>query len=326
MCIFLENYLSMKISALALALLISNFGYSQTTQLGLVCDIWPPFTNAPGETAVATEIVKTALNKNAIAVKERVLNFEMLLKGLEAGTFQGSPALWKTPEREEYLLFSKPILHNQLVLVGLKGADVSATSLDDLKGKKVALVEGYAYGEEVEGAEGVVFLKGKNDQANVLLLLEKKVDYILVDGLLVAYLRSYQAEDAKRHLEIGRTPLMTKALYFAIQKDIEDSESIISSFNEAISQMQTDGTYHRILKLNWIQVDVDGDGVLEMIPGTNAGRVMKNAYSLNGSTGDSADIYYNGKLLNWEELPDDVKRTGINSQDVQDVTFLSFGL
>jgi hypothetical protein len=217
-------------------------------------------------------------------------------------------------------------LHNQLVLVGLKGADVSATSMSDLDGKRVALVEGYAYGEEVEKAEGVVLTKGKNDQANLLLLLEKKVDYILVDGLLVAYLRSYQAKDADKHLELGTTPLVTKALHFAIQKNIEDAQELMKKFNESIAEMQVDGTYHRILKLNWIQADVDGDGVLEMIPGANAGRVMKNAYSLNGSSSDSSNIYYNGKLLNWEDLPDDVKRTGINSQDVQDVTFLSFGL
>jgi polar amino acid transport system substrate-binding protein len=316
----------MKIHVLAFALLVSIFGYSQTTQLGLAYDIWPPFTNIPEETAVATEIVKTALNRNSIAVKERVLDFNLVIKGLEAGSFQASPALWKTEERDKFLLYSEPILHNQLVLVGLKGADVSATSMSDLDGKRVALVEGYAYGEEVEKAEGVVLTKGKNDQANLLLLLEKKVDYILVDGLLVAYLRSYQAKDADKHLELGTTPLVTKALHFAIQKNIEDAQELMKKFNESIAEMQVDGTYHRILKLNWIQADVDGDGVLEMIPGANAGRVMKNAYSLNGSSSDSSNIYYNGKLLNWEDLPDDVKRTGINSQDVQDVTFLSFGL
>ncbi|MGB6034947.1 MAG: transporter substrate-binding domain-containing protein [Cryomorphaceae bacterium] len=316
----------MKFYALVIALSVSFFGYSQPTQLGLASDVWPPFTNSPGETAVAMEIVKTALNKNAIAVKERILDFETVIKGLEAGTFQGSPALWKTEKREQYLLYSEPILHNQLVLVGLKGADVSATSIDNLKGKRVGLVEGYAYGEEIEGAEGVTFTKGKNDQANVLQLLEKNLDYILVDGLLVAYLRSYQAEDAEKHLEMGTTPLVTRALHFAIQKDIEDAEELMKNFNAAISEMQVDGTYHRILKLNWIQADVDGDGILEMIPGANAGRVMKNAYSLNGSSSDSSNIYYNGKLLNWEDLPDDVKRTGINSQDVQDVTFMSFGL
>ena len=100
----------------------------------------------------------------------------------------------------------------------------------------------------------------------------------------------------------------------------------MADFDKTIAVMQTDGTYHRILKLSWIQVDVDGDGTLEMVPGANAGREMQHAYSINGQNSDSSRIYYSGKYYNWEDLPDDVKRTGINQRDVQDVTFLSFGL
>ncbi|MCH2214870.1 MAG: transporter substrate-binding domain-containing protein [Flavobacteriales bacterium] len=314
----------MKVSVFFLLIISSIALDAQPTQIGLVCDVWPPFTNKPGETAVATEIVKTALNKNSIAVKERVLDFEMVMKGLESGAFQSSPALWYTEERMEYLIYSKPILHNQLILVGRKGSDVSAKAISELAGKKVGLVEGYAYGESVDLAVGVQFVKDKNDQANLMALLEKKVDYILVDGLLVAYLRSYQSKDAEKHLEIGNSPLIAKSLHFAVQKSIEGSEKLMVEFDKTIAEMQKDGTYHRILKLNWIQVDVDGDGTLEMIPGANAGREMQNAYSINGQNSDNSRIYYSGKYYNWEELPEDVRRTGINRRDVQDATFLSF--
>jgi len=305
---------------------ISTTLQAQTTQLTLASDIWPPFTNAPGETAVAMEIVKTALNRNSIAVKPKVADFTIVLEGLEKGIFQGSSALWKTSEREEYLIYSKPYLFNQLVLVGRKGSDVSAQNMSELSGKKIAVVAGYAYGEGIANDESAVFIEGKNDQANLIKLLEGKVDYMLVDALLVAYLRSYQAADAKKHLEIGTVPLESHGLHFAIRRDIEGAEEIISEFNQTIAEMQADGTYHRILKLNWIQADVDGDGNLEMIPGQNAGKRPENAYSLSGPSASSNRIYHEGKYLNWEDLPDDVKRTGINQADVQDVTFLSFGL
>lgn len=308
------------------ALFAAIIGQSQTTQLTLASDIWPPFTNVPGETAVAMEIVKTALNRNSIAVKPKVVDFNLVLKGLNEGGFQGSSALWKTEEREELLLFSQPYLFNQLVLVGRKGSDVSATSLAEMAGKRIAVVSGYAYGQAITQEKSVEFIEGKNDQANLLKLLEGKVDYMLVDALLVAYLRSYQAEDAEKHLEIGAVPIESHGLHFAIRKDVEGAEEIISAFDETILKMQSDGTYHRILKLSWIQADVDGDGTLEMIPGQNAGIKPENAYSLSGKASTSQRIYHNGEYLNWEDLPDDVKRTGINEADVQDVTFLSFGL
>ncbi len=299
---------------------------AQVTQLNLAFDVWPPFTNEPGKTSVAEEIVKTALNRNSIGVKPRIVDFPIVLKGLEEGTFQGSPSLWKTSEREEYLIYSKPFLHNQIILVGKKGANVSAKSLNELEGKRIALVKGYAYGEEVLSANGVEFIEGKNDQANLLALLEGKVDYMLVDALLVAYLRSYQPKDAEKFLALGEAPLVSHGLYFAMRKDVDGAEEIMASFNKEIDKMKVDGTYHRILKLSWIQVDVDGDGTLEMIPGKNAGQPSENPYALNGPASTSARIYHNGQHTNWSDLPDDVKRTGINQADVQDVTFLSFGL
>ena len=68
---------------------------------------------------------------------------EALLKGPYDGTAVG----WRDSQREQALLFSDPYLENRLVLVGRSGSDVSARTFADLKGKKLALVNGYAYGD-----------------------------------------------------------------------------------------------------------------------------------------------------------------------------------
>ena len=62
-----------------------------------------------------------------------------------SGPFDGSAAAWKDAEREKALLFSQPYLENRLMLVARRGGDVSAATVADLKGKRVAIVEGYAY-------------------------------------------------------------------------------------------------------------------------------------------------------------------------------------
>jgi polar amino acid transport system substrate-binding protein len=316
----------MKICAFSVFILLSLLGFSQTTQLGLAYDIMPPFTNKIGERAIASEIVKTALNRNTIAVKERVLDFNTLIKGLEAGRLEGSPAIRKNEGLEQFLLYSEPILFNQLVLIGKKGSDVNLTDISELKGKRVALPEYYGIGKDRFESEGVLLSYGKSDQANLLNLLEGKVDYILVDDLLAAYLRTYQAGDASKYIEMGSTPLINQPLYFALNRNIPDAQDIIDRFDATIAQMKADGTYNRILELKWLQTDVDGDGKLELIPGPQAGRVMDSPYSLEGQKSDSTQIYYHGKIMNWEELPDEVKRTGINSEEVKDITFLRFGL
>lgn len=298
---------------------------AQTTQITLASDIWPPFTNKPGETAVASEIVKTALNRNSTAVKQRIARFDLVMKGIEEGAFQGSPALWKTEEREEKMIFSEPYLYNQLILVGRKGSDVSFENLNQVNGR-IGLVTGYSYDLDLEESSEREWVMNENDQANLLALLKGEIDYMLVDALLIAYLKSYQAEDARTHLEIGDVPMGVYGLHLAIRKDVEGADELIEKFNESIAEMQSDGTYNRILRLNWISADVDGDGTMEMIPGKNAGSMPQSSYALLPGSASSGNVVYEGQNLSWEELPDDIKRTGINQADVEQVTFFSFGL
>jgi ABC-type amino acid transport substrate-binding protein len=53
---------------------------------------------------------------------------------------------------------------------------VSAPRLGALAGKRVAVVEQYAYGDAVESAEGPRFIQGQSDQENLTKLLGGNVD------------------------------------------------------------------------------------------------------------------------------------------------------
>ena len=66
---------------------------------------------------------------------------------LISGPFDGSAAAWRDQQREAVLLYSEPYLENRLVLVARRGGNVSAQSLAALKGRRIAIVEGYAYGD-----------------------------------------------------------------------------------------------------------------------------------------------------------------------------------
>ncbi|HEU5290221.1 MAG TPA: transporter substrate-binding domain-containing protein, partial [Cyclobacteriaceae bacterium] len=217
----------------------------------------------------------------------------------------------------------------QLILVGLKGTDVSAHKLTELFNKSVAVVESYAYGVEIKEAQRVNFVKGKSDQDNLNKLLKGQVDYILVDLLLIQYLVNSQEKEVAKYLAIGGEPLFTRSLHFAIRKDIPNADRIIRQFNTEIVKMIADGTYNRILQLNWIQADVDGDGQLELVlNGDHAGvKAPSNSYSVyfqNSNAGSSnwGRYYINGKLYNgWEEIPKEYKVAQVNKEEV---TILKF--
>lgn len=292
-------------------ILASNI-HAQTKELKLSSDVWPPFTNVEKEKSVALDIVKMALEKGGIKTNYEIVNFEEVLVGISLGTYDGSAALWFTEEREKSLLFSKAYLQNQLILVGRKGSNVNVSSFSSLQNKSIGVVEDYAYGDSVMKKEGIQIVHGKSDQQNVERLMSKKVDYILVDALLLQYLFKYQMNDVSEFLEIGTSPLLTKSLHFAIRKEIPGATEIISMFNSEIDTMILDGTYHDILELNWIKADVDGDGEMEMIlKGNRAGvDAPDHTYDVIYSEGSSsANRYYiNGQVYkSWDEVPKESK-------------------
>ena len=82
--------------------------------------------------------------------------------------------------------------------------------------------------------------------------------------------------------------------------------------------MITDRTYHRLLHLDWINADVDGDGVPELIPrGDRIGTVApKGAYSITTSTDKAGakpketqpHFYIGGNLYtDWASIPNAYK-------------------
>lgn len=291
------------------ALFTSLNTFSQTAELKLASDIWPPFTNVEGEKSFALDLVNEALSRIGIQTTTEILKFDDVIAGIDAGNFDGSGALWLSAERQRKYLFSSPYLQNQLILVGRKGSDVSASSLSDLTGKRIGIVENYAYGEDILSSKSIILVKGKNDQQNLERLLSENIDFMLVDALLIQYMLKFQLNDVTEFLEIAKDALIVKSLHFAIRKGTPDAKSIISSFDEEIKKMIADGTYHKILELNWIRADVDGDGKYEFVldgkqAGIEAPQYTYEVFQSQPDTGQNERYYIDGKLYdNWEEVP-----------------------
>lgn len=304
----------MKKSLLFCFSLIFFLSYGQQKELKLAADVWPPFTNVEDEKSILSHLVEEALLKIEIESTLEITEFTEVLEKINSGAFDGSPGLWISEERKENYFFSKPYLYNQLVLVGRKGADVSAVSFNELSGKKIGVIENYAYGE-FENNKKIIIINGVSNQKNLENLLSDKIDYMLVDALLIQYMLKHQLNDVTQHLAIGQQPLMVKSLHLALGKKVENAEDILKRFDEQIAIMIADGSFNELLELNWIKADIDGDGNMEMVLGSNMagtsapqniyGLMMDNSYKdQNGPT----RYYVDGKLYeDWDNIPKSYK-------------------
>jgi polar amino acid transport system substrate-binding protein len=238
---------------------------AQMRPLELVSTAWPPFTNAPGQPRFALDLVEEALRRVTLTANTTIVSAPDFTTALLSGKFDGSAAAWKDAERERTLIFSQPYLENRLVLVGRHGADVSAKSLPDLASKRVAIVEGYSYGDAVHLA-GPAFVLSHSEEDSLKRLLSGDVDYTLMDDLVVQYILSNYPKESEARLQIGSEPLLRRELHLAIRRTRSDAESIVTRFNNQLRGMVADRTYHRLLHVDWIRADVTGDGIAENVP------------------------------------------------------------
>jgi polar amino acid transport system substrate-binding protein len=142
---------------------------AQTRQLRLASTPWPPFTNVAGQARFAIDLVQAALERIGVSADTTIVPEGSLTAALLEGRFDGSSALWRDDEREKRLLYSRPYLENRLMLVGRRGSDVSMTALVGLPLKRIALVEGYAYGEVVKRATGPTYVSAKTVEDSLQL-------------------------------------------------------------------------------------------------------------------------------------------------------------
>ncbi len=296
---------------------------AQSGALSLVSTAWPPFTNASGQPRFALDLVEAALGRVGVTSKTTIVSAAQFTPSLLKGQFDGSAAAWKDPEREQVLLYSQPYLENRLVVVARHGGDVSAKSLAQLKGKRVAIVEGYAYGDAIAGLTTVA---SRSEEDSLKQLLNGGVDYTLMDELVIEYLVNNYPKEAAAKLEIGSTPLLIRPLYLAVRKTRPDAEKIIAGFNAQIRSMIADRTYHRLLHVDWIWADVNGDGVPEYVPRTDrpGPSQPQHVYSLftapetttPTTTPTKPGFYVGGNIYSdWASVPDSYKSPNAQPPD-----------
>jgi polar amino acid transport system substrate-binding protein len=292
--------------------------------LELASTDWKPFTAPEGQPRVANELVAEALRSDAITATQVILPIDEWLAALESGEVQGSAAIWWSEERAKTLVFSDPYLENRLVLIGRKDADVSATSFEQLEGKRIGIVEGYAYGEAVENVDpttGPTFVAMPSTPDNVRALLAGELDYVLADELYAVYGRATHPQ--VQDLVIGEIALVTRTLHFAVRKDVPEVRAIVDDFDDRVRQMKRDGTYNAVLGLDWIEADIDGDGQLELVFAGDQVGTEPPARSYRVETPKSfelevqPDYVINGRTYeSWEHVPDAMKTTGVGGSNV----------
>jgi hypothetical protein len=195
---------------------------------------------------------------------------------------------------------------------------VTAATLAALAGKRVVIVGGYSYGDAVKSGSGPTFVQSHGEEDSLARLLAGEADYTLMDELVVQYLVRNYPQQSRERLQLGTTPLIRRSLHLAIRRERPDAVAVITRFNAELRRMIADRTYHRLLHVDWLRADIDGDGRPELIARTDQAGLAPptTSYDLFLSTPSTSTtpkpsgprFYFGGNIYeDWASVPKNYK-------------------
>lgn len=165
-------------------------------------------------------------------------------RSIDLGKARIIQGIKKSPKRNDSFLFSEPILTNsQSIFVNNKNFEVR--SLNDLKGKKLALNVDDLKFKEFSKIEGIEIKEYKSFDKALLDLLSNKVDALIGNTLTINYFSNKMKINDK--IKIVGNPINESEYCIAVSKN--DTE-LLSEINAGINILKKNGM-HNSIKHKW---------------------------------------------------------------------------
>jgi len=196
-------------------------------------DFYPPFVyrDVKGEVVgISVEILKAIEKVSKLRFDIELRPFSEALSLVESGQADMINLIFKTPERERFLLFSKPILRIQSLVWVRK--DLRVKDFEDLTAFVVGVVEGDA-NESLLRAKNpsIVFKRYSNFDELVQAVERGEIDVFLMEDLTARY---YLIKHDLYHLFESLPPISAEWAYFAFPKS---KLQLLEQFNAALDRL-----------------------------------------------------------------------------------------
>ncbi len=234
---------------LALLMLINATAQAGDVKpLKLVSSSWPPYVDkdAPGKGA-AMDLVSEVFKRAGYATEIHIESWPRSLEGSKIGIYDVVATAWYTEDRNRDLHFSEPYYENVIRFVKRKQDPIRFRSYEDLRNLIVGVVNGYAYGEEFERAQGFLKLARNHVIQNLLLLQQGRIDLAIGDEWVIRNELTQYFPNAIKEFEFLGRPVARRTLHVAVSRTRPDHDAIITAFNKALAQMKADGSMEKLL-------------------------------------------------------------------------------
>ena len=236
------------------AVLLANLALAEQAVL-LVGDPWPPYVIGElGEDAtsgIAVEIVKTIFAQiDGVTVRFPLVPWKRALREVEEGRSDGIGMLLKTPEREAYMLYTVALVTGENLIWSATGETADRfewTSIEDLRGLRIGITQGYSYGESLDRSfenGDVVAVSAPTVEHLFELLANGRVDLALANDA-VGYSLARKYPQAVIQPSIRATN--SETFYIGISRK-SPAVKLVPMINREIDKLRADGSIARIVR------------------------------------------------------------------------------
>jgi polar amino acid transport system substrate-binding protein len=194
------------------------------------------------------EILRTAFGRAGYDVTFSFMPWVRVLKDVEIGTYDAVCFAYYSKERENRYQFTLPYAKSVLGFCKRRDADIRFQSLQDLTPYRIGVVRGFVNTPQFDALKSVHKEEVKDELTNLKKLLNRRVDLIIIDKFVLQHLMHTHFQSKKNEVVFLDPPLIVQPLYLMFSNQLPTAARKVQAFNQAIEEMETDGTLKTIIK------------------------------------------------------------------------------
>ena len=259
------------------------------------------YVNDDGEPARVNELVSTALAQSGTDANLKVMRQAFLGSAVRAGRVDGEYALVDMGQQIDGVITSNVFLPLYLYAAS-KDADVEQIKIfQHLKRNRVAIENRFANTPNFRLIKDIKWSRNPSTFDAFRQLADDRAPYLITSELLIREFNTLLANDREETLHYSAKPLMKSGFQLAIRDDVPNAQKIINNFNNAVSVMQQNGQYNKLLQIDWLRKDINQDGIADYIGHSDITRtssLLKTAYNLDSTpTSDDSVFVIDGTVF-----------------------------
>ncbi len=230
---------------------ICSYSFASEKVVNVVGAELPPYSGEYlDDNGMVPSLIKNALEPMGYKVIFEMRPFARAVHEAKQGKAHAVAPIYKTKEREAYLVFSESFDDSKTVFIKLKSRKIAFNKLEDLKPYRIGLIFNTFVTSEFDNANFLEKDTVYTYAQNIRKLLNNRIDLVVGNKRVILYhLERFFTEEEYKQIEVMEPALLIQSNHVGFSKKAPNYLKLVEDFNKGIHRMKSDGTYDEILNM-----------------------------------------------------------------------------